>query len=128
MANMTKKRKKAQARLFNELRNQLMIQAEKLGKRDYYTPYRIAEIRSGSLRDILTELYIERANLEYEMQTPGSQKHEVLRKLEKLHRYIAKAERLQENNNSQIAKLIGRKVKIREDLLGVDLPKIRVAL
>lgn len=128
MAGSPKKRKKAQARLFNELRNQLMIQAEKLGKKDYYTPYRVTEIRGGSLRDILTELYIERANLEYEMQTPGSQKHEVLRKLEKLHRYIAKAERLQENNQNQIAKLVGRKVEIREDLLGVDIPKIRVAM
>lgn len=128
MAGSPKKRKKAQARLFNELRNQLMIQAEKLGKRDFFTPYRAAETRAGSLRDILTELYIERSNLEYEMQSPGSSKHEVLRKLEKLHRYISKAERLQENNNAHIDKLVGRKVNIREDLLGVDLPKIRVAL
>lgn len=71
-----------------------MIQAERLDKKEFYTSYRLEEFRVQAIRQILTELYMERANLEYEMHLADVDEDEVLRKLEKLQRYIAKAERL----------------------------------
>lgn len=91
---MSRKRKNSQKKLVNELKNQLMIQAERLGIKDDYSPLYFEEIKLDSVRKIMTEFFMERANLEYEMQMVGTNKKELLIKLERLHAYIRKAQGL----------------------------------
>lgn len=98
---MRKNPKKAQLKLINELKNQLFIQAERLGVRDDYTPIAMAEYKIDAVRKLLGEFYTERANLEYELSTVGSNKKEVLIKLERLHSYTRKAENIMERHTHQ---------------------------
>ncbi|MBN2058439.1 MAG: hypothetical protein JW782_06570 [Candidatus Saganbacteria bacterium] len=91
-------RKSSQKKLVNELKNQLMIQAERLGIKDDYTPLYFEEVKLDSVKKILTEFYMERANLEYEIQMLESDKKELLIKLERLHAYIRKAIGLHERH------------------------------
>lgn len=101
-----KKRKKAQNKLINELKNQILIQAELLGVRDRFTPVYLEELKVDAARKILSEFYTERANLEYELNMLGSQKKDVLIKLERLNAYIIKAEGLSARHSRQIESLL----------------------
>jgi hypothetical protein len=85
------RKKNTQKKLVNELKNQLMIQAERLGIKEDYSLLFMEELKLDSVKKILTEFYMERANLEYEMQLAGSAKKEIMIKLEKLNAYIRKA-------------------------------------
>ena len=75
------KKQIAQKKLINELKNQLLVQAERLGIRDDYAPIFMEELKLDSVGKILTEFYMERANLEYELNMLGSNKKEILIKL-----------------------------------------------
>jgi hypothetical protein len=88
------KKQIAQKKLINELKNQLLVQAERLGIRDDYAPIFMEELKLDSVGKILTEFYMERANLEYELNMLGSNKKEILIKLERLNVYIRKAQAL----------------------------------
>ena len=104
------KKKTAQKKAINELKNQLFIQAERLGIRDRYTPVIMEEIKLDSLRRILTEFYMERSNLEYELNMLGSNKKEILIKLERLNAYIRKAEGLRERHSKKVEELIEKEM------------------
>ena len=84
------KKKNSQKRVITELKNQLLIQAERLGIRDDYNPLAIEEMKLDSIRKILVDLYMERSNLEYELNMIGSNKKELLIKLERLNAYVLK--------------------------------------
>ena len=100
------KKKNSQRKLINELKNQILIQAERLGVRERYTPTVLEEMKLDALRKILTEFYMEKANLEYEMNVLGSNKKEILIKLERLNSYIRKAQGLREKHLKNFEKLI----------------------
>lgn len=100
------KKQSSQKKLINELKNQLLIQAERLGIREQYTPAVMEEMKIDSIRKILTEFYMERANLEYELNMLGSNKKEILIKLERLNSYIRKAESLREKHYVSFGKLL----------------------
>jgi hypothetical protein len=101
-----KKIKKAQNKLINELKNQILVQAELLGVRDRFTPVVLAELKVDAARKILSEFYAERSNLEYELNMLGSQKKDLLIKLERLNAYIIKAEAITSRHARQIEDLI----------------------
>jgi len=125
------KKKNAQRKLINELKNQVLIQAERLGVRDRYTPLVLEEMKLDALRKILTEFYMEKANLEYEMNILGSNKKEILIKLERLHAYIRKAEGLREkhlkNFNKLLEKGVGDKGKVEKVVSRLQPKRIQAA-
>ena len=100
------KQKKSQKNLINELKNQLLIQSERLGVRERYTPVALAEMELESIRRILTEFYAERSNLEYELNVFGSSKKEALIKLERLNSYVRKAETMLARSLKSYEKLL----------------------
>ena len=100
------KRKKTQNKLITELKNQILTQAELLGVRDRFSPVCLEELKVDAARQILSEFYTERANLEYELNMLGSQKRDVLIKLERLNAYIIKAEGLSARHARQIESLL----------------------
>lgn len=108
------KKKNTEKKLINELKNQLLIQAERLGIRERYSPLYMEEIKVDSARKILTEFYMERSNLEYELNIIGSNKKELLIKLERLNMYIRKAEGLREKYLVAFGKLLEKGVGDRE--------------
>ena len=100
------KKKNGQKKLINELKNQLYIQAERLGIKDDYNPMAMEEMKLDSVGKILTEVYMERSNLEYELNSLGSKKKELLIKLERLHAYVRKAQGLHEKHVKKFEELI----------------------
>lgn len=100
------KKKNAQKKLINELKNQLFIQAERLGIKEDYNPLAMEELKLDSVGKILTEFYMERSNLEYELNIIGSKKRELLIKLERLHAYVRKAQGLHEKHVKKFEDLI----------------------
>ena len=125
------KKKNAQQKAINEMLNQLMIQAERLGIRDQYTPLFMEELELDSVRKILTEFYMERSNLEYELNMLGSNKKEILIKLERLNAYIRKAEGLRERHSKKVEELIekemGDQKKTRKAVKRLNPVRIRAA-
>ena len=101
-----KKKRNSQKKIINELKNQLLIQAERLGVRERYTPVYQEEIKVDSARRILGEFYTERSNLEYELNMLGSKKKEVLIKLERLNSYVRKAETILDKHGRAIEGLL----------------------
>lgn len=99
-------KKKSQNKVITEMKNQLFVQAERLGIREDYSPVFLAELKLDSLRKILTEFYMERSNLEYELNMAGSNKRELLIKLERLHMYIRKAETLRARQQDKLDALL----------------------
>jgi hypothetical protein len=92
------KKKNAQKKLVNEIKNQLLIQAERLGVREHFGPVAAEEIKLDSVKKILTDFYMERSNLEYELNILGSNKKELLIKLERLNLYIRRAVTMHERH------------------------------
>ncbi|MBU1616969.1 MAG: hypothetical protein KKF06_04195 [Candidatus Margulisbacteria bacterium] len=106
---------KAQKKVVDELKNQLMIQAERLGIKAEYTSAWFLEQETLAYGQVLSELYAERSNLEYEMNMLGSDKKDLLIKLERLHSYIRKAEGLREKTAKDFERLIDKGYKITEN-------------
>jgi len=125
------KKKTAQKKLINELRNQLLIQAEALGIRDKYTPLVFEEMKLDAVRKILTEFYMERANLEYELNMFGSNKKELLIKLERLNSYVHKAEGIRDKHlkifSSLLEKGLGDRKKTQKAVNRINPVRIRIA-
>src|SRR3989338_8009790 len=126
------KKKSAQKKLVNELKNQLLVQAERLGIREDYSPVALEELKIDSARKILTEFYMERANLQYEMNSYGTNKKEILIKLERLNAYIRKAECLRERGLKNFEKLLdkglGKKDKALKAVRKLKPASVRVAV
>lgn len=112
------KRKKAQLRVLGEIKNQLILQAERWGKKDYYTPFKLEEMELEQCSKIRGELLAEKANLEYELHLVGSDKKDVLIKIERITSYIKRADwaegRHQRKISAMIEKLTGDKAAIKK--------------
>ncbi len=101
-----RKKKDKQKQIINELKKQLLIQAERLGIRDDYNPLAMEELKIDSVLKILGDFYMERANLEYELNMLDSNKKELLIKLEKLNSYIRKGVGIHEKHLDKFEGLI----------------------
>ncbi|MEE8638320.1 MAG: hypothetical protein V3T21_04655 [Candidatus Margulisiibacteriota bacterium] len=113
------KRKKAQQRVLNEIQHQLVLQAERWGRKDHYTPMKLEEMVLGQCYKIKGDFYGERANLEYELQRIGTDKKECLIKLEKLEGYLKKADRGIKGHRKAIARILDKMVGDKEKVLKV---------
>lgn len=126
-----RKKKSAEKKLINELKNQLLIQAERLGTKDRYNPLNLEEMKVEAAKKILTEFYMERANLEYELNILGSPKKEILIKLERLNSYVRKAEGLRERHLAAFSKLLekglGDRDKTRKAVSRLQTARIKVS-
>ncbi|KAF0134342.1 MAG: hypothetical protein FD145_722 [Candidatus Saganbacteria bacterium] len=120
---MARKSKKGQFRVINEIKDQLILQADRWGKSGFYTPLKLEEMELEQCRKIKSDFLAERSNLEYEMCLLGTDKKEVLIKIERLESYIKKADRVIEAHerriNKMLDKLVGDKkaVKKAEDYI-----------
>ena len=95
MAGKSKKNKhKAEARVLGEMQDQLLLQAEKLGIEDDYNSLNLCEMETEAFGGHLSAFYAERSNLKYEMQIFGTNKKDILIKLERLEAYIKRAQAL----------------------------------
>ena len=107
---MSRKKKNSQQKVLSELKSQLLVQADRLGIKNDYNPLAMEEMSLGSISKIMGDLYMEKANLEYEMNTVGSDKKELLIKLERLNRYIRKGISLREQHQSKFEELLEKGV------------------
>ncbi|MBI5399356.1 hypothetical protein HZB07_01885 [Candidatus Saganbacteria bacterium] len=125
------KKKSAQKKLINELKNQLVVQAERLGIKEQYTPLYFEETKLDSVSKILSEFYMERANLEYELQTIDSNKREVMIKLERLNAYVRKAVSLRQRHVKEyeniLEKATGDQVKTRRAVRQITPAHVQAA-
>jgi len=112
--------KKGQLKILDEIKKQLILQAERWGRTDYYTPVRLEEMELGQCHKIISDLYMEKANIEYELETAGADTKAVAIKLEKLGLYIRKAQKViskhERNLTKQLVKMIGDKAQTSKGL------------
>ncbi|MFH1761257.1 MAG: hypothetical protein ABIA63_09175 [bacterium] len=113
---MSKKRKKAQDLIITEVKNQLLLQAERWGRKDYYTPLKLEEIELEQCNKIVGEFLAEKSNLEYELHMLESDKKDVLAKMERLQIYLAKSARVAKKHENNIGKIIQQKIGDREKI------------
>ena len=115
---MSRKKVKAQQRIFKELEKQLFTQADRLGIRHEFTPMKLKEIEFDAVKKHLLSFYAERSNLEYEMQMLGTNKRDTLIKLERLGVYIKRAERMktqyEEKMQEMLEKMIPENEKVKK--------------
>ena len=105
---MAKKKNKSQIRVLEEIKNQLVLQAKRWGREDYYTPLLLEEMELDQCRKILGDLLSEKSNLEYESNIAGTDKKENEIKLSKIEMYIKKAERVIKAHERRISQTIGK--------------------
>lgn len=115
MARMNRK-KKAQLRILGEVQKQLILQAERWGKKDHYTPVKLEEMELEQCRKIKGDLLAEKANLEYEMQSLDSDKKETLVKQERLSLYLKRADRVIKKHEKHIVRTIEKSIGNREEI------------
>lgn len=109
-------RKKSRLKLLNEIRDQLILQAERWGKRDYYSAFKLMEIELDQARNIQGELMSERSNLLYELHILGSDKQELLIKLERLEMYLKRAAKVIDRQEKYLVKSIEKIIKQKDEL------------
>lgn len=112
------KKKKAQMMILNEVKKQLLLQAERWGRVGYYTPLKFEEIELDACGRIKGDLLAERANLEYELQVLDSNKREIELKLQRLEGYLKRSSRVIKRHNKSINKMIEKLVGNRKKTLG----------
>ncbi|MBU0672472.1 MAG: hypothetical protein KJ732_05545 [Candidatus Margulisbacteria bacterium] len=108
------KRKNGQKRVLEEIRKQLVLQAERWGKTEYYTAQRLEEMVLEQCFKIKGDFLSEKANLEYEMQSIESDKKECLIKLEKLTGYLKKSDRSLKIHKKAIGRWLERLIGDRQ--------------
>ena len=112
------KRKKAQMMILEEVKKQLVLQAERWGKTGVYTPLKLEEMELDAVRRIRGDLLSERANLEYEILMLRTNSREINIKLQKLESYLKRAERVSKRHDKNIDKIIERIVGDRKKTTG----------
>ena len=110
------KQKRAQKRVLDEIKNQLILQAERWGRVGYYTPLKLTEMVLEQCRKIKGDFLAEKANLEYELHRVGTDKKECLIKLEKIQSYLKKADRVIARHQKSISKMLDKLVGNRDEL------------
>lgn len=113
------KRKTAKLRLLNEIKKQLILQAERWGKKGYYTPLKLEELELDQCDGIYTDFLAERCNLDYEFNLLDCDTHETLIKLERLEGYIKKAKRAIKKHRQSIKKHLDKMVTEKDKLKSI---------
>ena len=112
------KKKKAQMMVVNEVKKQLLLQAERWGRVGYYTPLKLEEIELEACSRIKGDLLAEKANLEYELQVIDSNKREIELKLQRLESYLNRSKRVIKRHNKNINKMLEKLIGDRKKTLG----------
>jgi len=107
---MSKKARKAQKLVMEEIKKQLLLQAERWDRGDHYNPIALEEMERDQCYRILGDLYAEKSNLEYEMHILGTDKHETLIKIERLDVYIKKALQVIERHDRFIFRILRKDI------------------
>jgi homoserine acetyltransferase len=115
---VTAKRKKAQSIILDEIKKQLILQAERWGKTGFYTPMKMEEMELDAVRRIRGDLLAEKSNIEYEMQMLASNKRELDIKVQKLGMYLKRAEKIGKKHDKNIEKILERSIGNRKNLTG----------
>ncbi|MBI5700574.1 hypothetical protein HZC34_01850 [Candidatus Saganbacteria bacterium] len=128
---MAKKTKKSQKSILNEIKTQLILQAERWGRKDYYTQDKLEEMELDQCRKIKGDLLSEKNNIEYELNMLDTDKKEVLIKLERLEAYLKRADKVIKKHEKTITKLYEKKIgdteMIKKAARGYNVkPKISV--
>lgn len=125
------KRRRGQSRILEEIKDQLILQAERWGKSGHYTPLKLEEMVLEQCSKIKGDFLAERANLEYELLRIGTDKKECLIKLEKLEGYLKKADRVMEGRQRSVSRMLDKMVGGKEKVLkvmGIILRKPAISL
>ncbi len=112
------KKKKAQMMILNEVKKQLLLQAERWGRVGYYTPLKLEEMELDACDRIKSDLLAEKANLEYELQLINTNRREIEMKLGRLDMYLKKADRVSEAHNRAINKTLDKLVGDKKKTMG----------
>ncbi len=104
----TKRAKKAQKRVLEEIKGQLLTQAERWGRKDAYTPIILEEMELAQCLRIKGDFLSEKANLEYELNSLGTDKREVLIKIERLNAYLKRADQIIARHEKTISRIIDK--------------------
>jgi len=102
-------KKSSQINILAEIRRQLIHQAARWGRTDFYNPVKLEEYELESCEKIRSQFLAEKNNLEYELHMLTSDKKELLIKLERLGSYIQKAERVINKHHKNLDRLFERK-------------------
>ncbi len=109
-------RRKAQIKLLNEIKTQLILQAERWGREGQYNSIFLEEMELDQCQNILGDLLSEKANLEYELHMLDSNKEELLIKLERLEAYINKARMVIRGHKKNINRSLEKMITDRDKL------------
>lgn len=112
------KRKRAQMTILEEVKKQLLLQAERWGRSGFYTPQKLEDMEFEACQRIRSDLLAERSNLEYELQAIKSSKKDVDIKLSKLESYIRRADRLMKRHDRNIEKIIEKMTVEKKKVFG----------
>ncbi|MFA4967555.1 MAG: hypothetical protein WC624_04985 [Candidatus Margulisiibacteriota bacterium] len=104
---MARNKKKAQSTILNEIKNQLLLQAERWDNYGY-SPIKIEEMLKDQCDKIKGDLLAEKNNLEYELNYLGTDKREVLIKIERLESYLKKANKAMEKHDRTIRRMVDK--------------------
>ncbi len=115
-----RRRKRSQMAIIEEIKNQLILQAERWGRANYYTPAKLEEMELDAAKRIKGDFLAEFTNLQYELNLLESDKKEIIIKIERLESYIKRAERVVGKHEKNIKKML-------EKTLG-DLAKTKRAI
>ncbi|MBU0686571.1 MAG: hypothetical protein KKB81_01775 [Candidatus Margulisbacteria bacterium] len=111
------KKHKAELKVTNELLSQLILRAENLtGNKGYYSPLKLEEMALDACREIISDLLIEKANLEYELHSLGTDKKEASIKIERVNAYISRAENAKKQHILKIKKILGKQIGDEDEL------------
>ncbi|MCX5750143.1 MAG: hypothetical protein NT099_00475 [Candidatus Saganbacteria bacterium] len=109
MARRGSGKKKAQLNVLNEIRKQLVLQAERWGRTEYYTTVKMEEYELEACERIRSQFLAEKSNLEYELHLLDSDKRDVLIKIERLNSYILKTERVMQRHGNNLDNIFENK-------------------
>ena len=112
------KKAKAQMMILEEVKQQLILQADRWGRSGYYTPLNLEEMEVDAGRRIKGDLLAERANLEYELQMLEVNRREIEMKLSRLESYLKRADNVIKKHSKAVEKTIEKLVGDRKKTYG----------
>jgi|GEM_PF-1300213 len=118
MGRRGSKKKKAQMMILNEVKKQLLLQAERWGKAGYYTPLKLEEMELEACKRIIGDLLAEKNNLDYQMNMLAENRKEIDMKLQRLSVYLTKADRVAKSHDKNIEKILDKLIGDRKKTLG----------
>ena len=111
---MATKKRRAELKILEEIKRELILQAERWGRTGYYTPLKLEEMEIDQCRKILGEFFSEKSTLEYELELLESDTREAIIKLERLENYLSKAKGVIRKHDRKIKRLLDKLVGDRK--------------